>query len=99
MKGNGLILLGVVGGLLVGCAPPGPPLPPLMGPGPWGGIGWLFLIVIGVGIWLLAKKVSSESPPKRDHLAETLNDIHERLKQLEKKIDKMEKGKNLEKDE
>jgi len=50
-----ILLLGGTG-LLVGCAAPGPPLPPLLGPGPWGGIAWILLAAIGVGIYLLPPK-------------------------------------------
>ncbi len=97
----------VLGGIALsaGCAPMGPP-PPLMGPGPWGGIGWLILIALGVGIYLLVRKETSSSPRDRDHLVETVNDIHERLKRLEEILEAQGKGKekkdgkreNLEKD-
>ena len=98
MQGEFCVLLGSLG-LMVGCAPLGPPPPLVMGPGSWGGIGWLFLIVIGAGIWVLIRKSFVESSPKRDHLVETLNDIHERLKNLERKINAKEKSKGLEKEE
>ena len=85
------MLLPVAGGvLLIGCAPVGPP-PPFLGPGPWGSIWLLFLILIGAGIYLLIRKISTSNTPKKDHLAEALNDIHERLKHLEEKIDNLEK--------
>ena len=94
---RGLIGLPIAGlGFLMGCAPMGPP-PPLFGPGPWSGVGWLVMVVVGIGIYLLVKKSSSESVPKRDQLVETLNDIHERMKKLEEKIDAMEKEKGLDK--
>ncbi|MBW1660243.1 MAG: hypothetical protein JRJ48_07075 [Deltaproteobacteria bacterium] len=97
MRGKiGMAIAGL--GLLVGCAPMGPP-PPLFGPGPWGGVGLLLLVVIGAGIYFLVKKSSSEPAPRRDQLVETLNDIHERLKRLEEKIDAMEKGKDLDKED
>ena len=90
----GITMVGL--GFLAGCAAPGPP-PPLFGPGPWGGVGWLLLIVIGAGIFYLIRKVSSDSTPKRDPWVETLNDIHEWLKRLEEKIDELEKKKDLDK--
>jgi len=92
------VLLGSLG-LMVGCAPLGPPPPLVMGPGAWSGIGWLFLVVVGAGIWLLIRKSFSDSSPKRDHLVETLNDIHERLKNLERKINEKGKSEGLEKEE
>ena len=95
MRGKiGIAIAGL--GLFAGCAPPGPP-PPLFGPGPWGGMRLLLLIVIGAGIYVLIRKSSPDSTPKRDQLVETLNDIHERLKRLEEKIDAMEKEKDLDK--
>ena len=87
-----LLLLGGMG-LLVGCAAPGPPLPPLLGPGPWGGVAWILLAAIGVGIYLLIRKNPSRQDNNFEHLAETLNDIHERLRRLEEKID-LKAGKN-----
>jgi len=60
-------------------------------------MGLLLLIVIGAGIYVLIRKSSPDPTPKRDQLVETLNDIHERLKRLEEKIDAMEKEKDLDK--
>lgn len=79
-------LLGGIG-LMGGCAPAGPLPPPLLGPGPWGGMMLIFLGVIGVGIYILVKNIPSRPDANHEHLVETLNDIHERLKRLEEKID------------
>ncbi len=92
-KNTPLIFFGLVA-LLSGCAP-GPPLPPI-----FPGFDWLimaFVIVVFSGVfgW---RKFSSEKPVKTDYLAEALNAINQKLIELEKKIDILEKKQDQEKD-
>ncbi len=72
--------------LATGCAP-GPPPPPL-----FPGFEWIIvaILIIAAGI-LLWRKLDVSQPKKEDHLTEVLNDIYRQLKNLEKKIDQLEK--------
>ncbi|RLB79421.1 MAG: hypothetical protein DRH24_12625 [Deltaproteobacteria bacterium] len=72
--------------LLAGCAP-GPPLPPIFPGFEWLIIG--FTIFLGIFVW---KKYSSEEPVKTNYLTGAINDINHKLKELEKKIDELEKN-------
>ena len=80
-----LLMVAAVSGLN-GCAP-GPPVPPLFGPGnDW--VVLLGLVGIGVLFWLYFDRKKS---PDTTNRTEILNDIHQQLKRLEEKIEKVEK--------
>ena len=80
-----LLMVAAVSGVS-GCAP-GPPVPPLFGPGNdlvvFLGLGGIVLF-----LWLY---FDSKKSPDTTHAAEILNDIHQQLKRLEEKIEKVEK--------
>ncbi len=85
----------IIGGTLLcflaGCVP-GPPLPPLLGPGIGPFLGWIFAGAVVVGAWVIFKKSTPPPRPKDDYLTNALNDINERLKRMEEKIEKIEKN-------
>jgi len=79
--------------LLTGCAP-GPPPPPPIFPG----FEWVIIalvIFLGVILW---KKYSAKEPLKTDYITEALNAINQQLKELEIKIDALEKKQGQEKE-
>ena len=73
--------------LQAGCAPA--PAPPSMGPGEIFGAGWLFIIFVAVLVYVLLKDKEKGCPDSPGHLNEAINDMNERLKQVEKKIEKL----------
>jgi len=86
-----IIICVLLGLSLSGCGPR-PPVPPVLGPGigPW--LGWIVGGLAIVGGWLIFKRPTSPSQPNNEYLINALNDINERLRVLEEKIDKMEKN-------
>jgi len=83
------IIVGLFFPFMGGCAP-GPPPPLLGGPGAFG-IGWIILGLIAVGVAVLWKKSNDKRPPKTDYITNALNDINDRLKNLEEKIKRLER--------
>ncbi len=70
---------------LTSCAP-GPPPPPI-----FPGFEWVIIAVViflGVFLW---KRYSTQEPLKTNYITDALNAINQQLKELEKKIDALEK--------
>jgi len=76
--------------LLAGCAP-GPSPPPFMGSIGVFLMGWILIGLIVLIVIILWKKNDSTSG-RRTYITDAINDINERLKDLEKKIDKLYKN-------
>ena len=87
-----IFLLGILV-FLTSCAP-GPPPPPPIFPG----FEWVIIAVaIFLGIFLL-KRASTKNPLETNYITDALNAINQQLKELEKKIDALEKRQNHEKE-
>ncbi len=93
-KAKVALLTALTGSILLhGCAP-APPPPPLLGPGDVFRVGWLFIILLGGIVYLLWKKNNSEQRSGSDHLSDAINDINDRLKKVEERIEELLKHKN-----
>ena len=87
-----IFLLGILV-FLTSCAP-GPPPPPPIFPG----FEWVIIAaIILFGIFLL-KTFSTKKPLETNYITDALNAINQQLKELEKKIDALEKKQNHERD-
>jgi len=73
--------------LLTGCAP-GPPIPPIFPHFEWLIITFILIVFFCILGW---QKFLPEKPVKIDYLTEALNAINQKLIELEKKIDELEK--------
>ncbi len=60
-----------------------------MGPREIFDAGWLFIIVVAVLVYVLWKEKEKSRPDSPGHLNEAINDMNERLKEVEKKIEKL----------
>ncbi len=80
--------------LIVSSCAPGPPLPPLLGPRDILGAGWLFIILLAFVGYMLWKKNETGQRTNSNHLNDAINDINDRLKRLEEKIEAILKNKN-----
>ncbi|RLB03797.1 MAG: hypothetical protein DRG59_11255 [Deltaproteobacteria bacterium] len=76
-----------------GCAavPPAPPPPPLLGtPGVFG-MGWIIILVLAAVVFLLWKKGESGNSTQEDHISDAVNNMNDRLKRLEEKMEEISK--------
>ncbi|RLC30593.1 MAG: hypothetical protein DRH37_05005 [Deltaproteobacteria bacterium] len=85
------ILAGLFVCIPAACAAGPPPPPPLLGgPGAFG-IGWIILCLIAIGVVALWKKTNNNKKTGTGYITTALNDINDRLKKLEEKMNRMEK--------
>ena len=74
--------------LLTGCAL-GPHAPPLFGPNIGAWMGWVIAGLVIIGVWILLRRTDLSHSSQKEYLTNALNDLNERLKILEDKIDKL----------
>ena len=77
--------------IILGCAPGPPPPPPFVGSISVFLMGWILIGLIVLIIVLLWKKDKSTSG-KTTYITDAINDINERLKTLEEKIEKLNRN-------
>ncbi len=79
--------------VLSGCAPASPP-PPLLGAPDAFGLGWIAIILIALVIYLPWKtNQDRDQKSSNNNLVDAVNEINDRLRKLERKVEDIGKGK------